>query len=207
MGMVSGRGGLSPFYCCFGKLLLFGKVEHLRYSIFAHYSLVRAWLLNVWDVYVARSAVQTLPLRRTWVNSLQGRRRQEAPPAGRQESTGLETWFSCLSQHGNSSSREKKGQCSTLCQWERSLQGSWRNKCAEKSKSQRERGRKWRKRRGKVRKLSSPVLAAENAAVFLNLLFFRLWRKSSKVAGDKVKHLLQDNSNIKKHKLCCVITN
>lgn len=28
--------------------------------------------------------------------------------------------------------------------------------------------------REKMRKLSSPVLAAENAAVFLNLLFFRL---------------------------------
>lgn len=81
------------------------------------------------------------------------------------------------------------------------------NKCTEKSKSQRERGSKWRKRRGKMRKLSSPVLAAENAAVFLILLFFRLWKKSSKAAGDKVKHLLQDNSNIKKQMLYCVIPN
>lgn len=73
-----GRGGLSPFYRCCGILLLFGKVVYLRHLICAHYSLVRAWLLNVWDVYVASSVVQALPLRRTWVNSLQSRRGQSA---------------------------------------------------------------------------------------------------------------------------------
>lgn len=141
-----GRGGLSPFYCCCGILLLFGKVVYLRHLICAHYSLVRAWLLNVRDVYVASSVVQALPLRRTWVNSLQSRRGQSALQQTDRNAEGCNLVFLPF-LHGDSSNREKEGKCSTLCWWERNLQGSWWDKCTEKSKSQSDRGRKWRKRR------------------------------------------------------------
>ena len=52
------------------------------------------------------------------------------------------------------------------------------------SESQRERGGKGVKKRGKERNLPGPLLAIENAAVSskLIMLFFRLWRKSSKIA-------------------------
>ena len=54
----------------------------------------------------------------------------------------------------------------------------------EESESQRKRGGKWGKKRGKERNLPGPLLATENAAVFSKfiMLFFRLRRKSYKIA-------------------------
>lgn len=141
------------------------------------------------------------------MNSLQGRRGQAALQADRQESRGLKPGFPTFPSMEIPPTGKRKDSAAHCSGGRGVYRILGENKCTKKSKSQRERVRKWRKRRGKMRKPSGPVLAAENAAVFSNLLFFRFWRRSSKVAGDKVKYLLQDNSNIKKHMLYYVITN
>lgn len=161
----------SHFYCSYGKLLLFGKVEHLRCLICAHYSLLRAWLLNVRDVYVAGSAVQALLWRRAWVNALQGRRGQAALQAGRQESRGLKRGFPAFPSMEIPPTGRRKESAAHRAGGRGVYRALGENKCTEMSKSQRERGRMWRRRRGKMRKLSSSVLTAENAAVFSNLAF------------------------------------
>lgn len=206
MDTVPGRRCLFPFYCCYGKLPLFGKVELLRHLICPHYSLVKAWLLNVWDIYVASSVVQALPLRKTWVNSLQGRRGQAVLQADRQESGGLKLGFPAfLSMEIPPTG--KRNDSAAHCSGGRGVYRALvENKYTEKSKSQRE-GKEVEKEKRKDEKALRPSSSCWECCCLFQFAFFRFWRKSSKVLGDKVKYLLQDNSNIKKHMLYCVITN
>lgn len=82
-----------PMENSFYFLFIF-KVEHLRHLICAHYSLVRTWLLNVWDVYAAGSVVQAFIALEQGLGELSpDRRGQAALQAGRQESRGLKPGF------------------------------------------------------------------------------------------------------------------
>lgn len=86
------------------------------------------------------------------------------------------TWFSCLSCTEIPPTGRKK-ENAAHCAGGREIYRALGETNAQRSPKAKATEEGSEERGGKVRKLSSLILAAENAAVFLNLLFFRLEEK------------------------------